>query len=137
MDTATLESAFRRGFAVYGAGGTVDDLAAFLAPGALVIADGHTDILDREQFRDSVAFETGHAESCVLRTYDERFDVEGDTGIVSAAYTLRSKPKGSGFRLRHGHLTVICHFDGSRRAWQAVGVTFDPVAGHIDRASPG
>jgi hypothetical protein len=137
MDATTLEAAFRRGFAVYGAGGSVDDLAAFLAPGALVVADGHTQVLDREQYRDTVAFETGLAESCVLRTYDERFDVEGETGIVSAAYTLRSKPRDSGFRLRHGYLTVICHYDGATRAWQAVGVTFDPVAGHIDRASPG
>jgi hypothetical protein len=136
MDSKSLEAAFRKGFGAWGGGGTAADLAAFLHPRALVVADGHTAVLTAAQFQDSVAFELGNSEAITLRTYDERFEVAGDTGIVSSVYTLRSKPRGSGFRLRHGTLTVVCQHAGSD-GWRAVAVTIDPLHGHIERASPG
>ena len=135
MDISTLEKDFRRGFGVFWNAGTVDEFFAFIDEQAVAIDEDHPFIMNKARFRDHIEFHLGLWDSIAWIPYETRFDVEGDAGIVSTAFTLRGKPKGSGFRLRHGLATVACHHDGSR--WRAVALTFDALVGHIERASPG
>jgi ketosteroid isomerase-like protein len=135
MNRASLEQAFRSGFGVFWNAGTVDQFFAFIDDRAVAIDEDHPFIMDKAQFRDHIQFHLGSWESFTWVPYETRFDVEGDTGIVSTAFTLRGKPKGSGFRLRHGLATVVCHHQPA--GWKAVALTFDALIGHLERASPG
>lgn len=134
MDLQSLESEFRRGFGAFGNAGAIDDFFGFIDDQAIAIDEDHPFIMGKAQFRDHIQFHLESWESLAWIPYDTRFDVEGDAGIVSTAFTLRGKPRGSGFRLRHGLATVVCHHDG--RGWRAVALTFDALIGHIDGASP-
>jgi hypothetical protein len=61
--------------------------------------------------------------------------VHGESGIVSAYFNQRGKPKDSGFRQRAGYVTAVCVNDAGR--WRALGLHFGALAGNIIAASPG
>lgn len=134
MDIRSLEAAFRQGFGIFLAAGSREQLLAFLDDRALIIDQDLPFVMNKAQYQDHLDFHLASWESGRLLPYETRYQVEGDTGIVSTAFSIRGKPKGSGFRLRHGLATVVCHHD--QRGWRAVSVTFDPLLGHIDGASP-
>ncbi len=136
MNTSTLEAEFRQGFGWYWNQGTLQQFLAFIDERCVIIDDDVPFPMDKAQFSDHLQFRRSHWESVSWIPYDTLFEVAGDTGIVSTAFTLRGKPKGSGFRLRHGLATVICHHDSATGGWRTVGITMDPIQGHIEGASP-
>ena len=136
MDRTTLEAAFRQGMGALWGKGRIEDLYAFLDEGALVIDEDTPFLLDKAQFREHLEWHLGGLWSAIEWIPREpRFDTFGTTGLVSAYFTLRGKPKDSGFRLRHGLVSLVCHWDGA--AWRALSLNLDPLSGHIVDASPG
>jgi hypothetical protein len=137
MTTDTLEAAFRKAFGVFWGQGTIEDFYGFFDERALMADEDSPFVLDKSQFRDHVDFHLkGSWDSIAWIPYEPRFEVVGSTGIVLTNFTLRGRPKGSGFRLRHGVASVVCHYDSGTRSWRAVALLLDPLLGHIVDASP-
>ena len=136
MDAKTLEGDFRKGFGVFWGKGVLADFFAFLDDAGFMIDEDTPFVLDKAQFKEHVEFHmSGIWSALEWIPRDPRFDVFGNTGVVSTYFTLRGKPKDSGFRLRHGFCSVVCQWNGS--AWRAGALNIDPLLGHIVDASPG
>jgi hypothetical protein len=135
MDPYTLTAEFARRIGDRKSGNALSVIVDWLVPGGMLIDEDPPFLLDKDQAKDHVAF---HAAG--LWTQREwafrvaRFDVFGSTGLISAAFTLRGKPVDSGFRLRHGLLTISCAWRNGER--QALVANFGPLSGHIVDASP-
>lgn len=136
MNTDQLAADFRQGFALFGSGGTLDNLMSFIDERCVILDEDLPFPMTKAQYRDHLEFRQSNWESMAWMPYDTRYDVEGQTGIVSTGFTIRGKPRGSGFRLRHGLATVVCHYEDGLGSWQAVSLTMDPLLGHIEGASP-
>ena len=135
MDAASLEAAFRRAFGVFWGKGTIQEFYDFLDEQGFYTDEDTPFVLDKALFREHIDFHLGQWSMLEWIPREPKFDVFGTTGLVSTYFTLRGKPKGSGFRLRHGVCTVACHWDGTR--WRAGMVNIDALIGHIVDASPG
>jgi hypothetical protein len=135
MDARSLEAAFTKAFAVFQGKGSIDDFYAWFDDAAFMLDEDTPFVLDKALFREHVGFHLGMWERLEWIPRDPKFEVVDGTGIVSTYFTFRGKPKGSGFRLRHGVCTVLCHWDG--REWRAGMLNIDTLLGHIVDASPG
>lgn len=111
------------------------DRLALLADDALVIDHDVPFSLSRAEFADHLAFHAANWERVETRFHDLRTAVHDSTGIVSAYFIERGKPRGAGFRLRAGYCTAVCALHDGR--WQAVGLHSGPLLGQMTDASPG
>ncbi len=132
-----LEHAFRAAFAT--PKDTPGEIAAarlaFLNETALVIDSDVPFPLDRAGYADHLAFHAPHWERLEVQLIEVKTAVHGDTGIVSAYFNQRGKPKDAGFRQRPGYVTAVCARDG--QGWRALGLHFGPLMANIMDASPG
>ncbi len=135
MDAASLEAAFRHAFGALRVDGSIRDFYDFLDEDGFYADEDTPFVLGKALFREHIDFHLGQWSSFEWVPREPRFHVFGTTGLASCYFTLRGKPKGSGFRLRHGVCTVACHWDGAR--WLAGMVNIDALNGHIVNASPG
>lgn len=108
---------------------------AFLPEGALVIDHDIPFPLDRAGYADHLAFHAENWERIETRFHELRSAIHGGTGIVSAYFIERGKPKNSGFRLRAGYCTAVCAFENGQ--WRALGLHLSPLSAQIADASPG
>lgn len=132
--TQTLEAAFRKVFDGLRAG-SPDALMQFLAESALVIDEDTPFVLDKAAFREHIGFHFGGMwESIALVTREETFAVLGTTGVITGLFTLRGKPRDSGFRLRYGNVSLVCAWENG--AWSALSLVLGPLSGHITDGSP-
>jgi ketosteroid isomerase-like protein len=88
----------------------------------------------KTEFVDHIAFHATQWESFQWVPRDLRFQVRGDTGIVSGYATFRGKPKDCGFRQRFMGFTQtwLRGADG----WKMLCLHQGPLHGQIDGASP-
>jgi hypothetical protein len=136
MNAASLETAFREAFGVFWGEGTIERFYDWFDDDAFLIDEDTPFVLSKALFREHVDFHlAGQWTKLEWKPREPKFEVIGTTGLISAYFTLRGKPKDSGFRLRHGVCTVLCHWDGTR--WRAGMLNIDPLLGHIVDASPG
>jgi hypothetical protein len=134
-EPASLQADFESAFAVFRGNGSIDDLYAFFDDAGFMIDEDVPFLLDKAQFREHLGFHlSGVWSKLEWIAREPRFDVWGTTGVVSAYFTLRGKPRDAGFRLRHGLCTVGCYWDGQR--WRGATLNLDPLSGHIEDASP-
>lgn len=135
-DGADLERAFLAAYrsAADNPAAMPADRLALLADNALVIDHDVPFLLDRAEFADHLAFHAAHWERVETRFHDLRIAVHDTTGIVSAYFVERGKPRGAGFRLRAGYCTAVCARQDGR--WQALGLHTSPIIGQITDASP-
>lgn len=135
-DETSLAADFETAFSTFRDGGEVASFDAFFDDAGFVIDEDTPFLLDKAQFSEHMDFHRSGVWSkreWIVR--EARFDVWGTTGVVSAYFTLRGKPKDAGFRLRHGVCTVGCYWDGRR--WRGVTLNIDTLSGHVEGASPG
>lgn len=135
MDTSTLEAQFRAALAVFWGQGSVERLFEFLDDRGAFVDEDTPFVLGKADFRDHVDFHLkGNWQSLEWVPRELRSRVTGTTGIVTCYFTLRGKPRGAGFRLRHGVCSALCFWDGHR--WHAATLHLDPILGHVLGASP-
>ena len=134
---AALEQAFRAAFATDARkpANVPTDRLALLPDDALVIDHDIPYPLDRAGYADHLDFHTGNWERIETRFHELRSAIHGSTGIVSAYFIERGKPKNAGFRLRAGYCTAVCALENGQ--WRALGLHLSPLAGQITDASPG
>lgn len=132
-----LETAFRGAFDA-----PANDPAAlirarlsFLAEEALAVDHDVPFPLDRAAYADHLGFRAANAERLEVKLQDIRARAQGGTGIASAFFIERSKPKNAGYRLRAGYCTAVCARDKGR--WRAIGFHMGPLSGQLIDASPG
>lgn len=132
-----LDAAFLAAFktAADAPGDTPRDRLGLLADTALVIDHDVPFPLDRAGYADHLAFHAAQWERVETRFHEMRSVVHGSTGIVSAYFIERGKPKGAGFRLRAGYCTAVCSLEAGR--WRAIGLHLAPLSGQLIDASPG
>ena len=132
-----LEAAFLAAFttAADRPGDTPRDRLGLLADPALVIEHDVPFPLDRAAYADHLAFHAANWERVETRLYEVKSVVHGGTGIVSAYFIERGKPKHAGFRLRAGYCTAVCSLEGGR--WRAIALHLAPLSGQLTDASPG
>lgn len=136
MNLTTLEAAFREAFAVFWGKGTIEDFYGFFDERGAFVDEDSPFLLDKKLFQDHVDFHVkGNWDALEWIPREPRFQVIGRTGIVTCYFTLRGKPRDSGFRLRHGVCSALCYWDG--RQWRGATLHLDPLLGHIRDASPG
>ncbi len=133
----TLEAAFRAAFA-----GAVDKPAqaavtrlAFLDDAALIVDHDAPFPMSKSGYADHLTFQMAALERSETRFYDVKVALHGNSGIVSAYFMERSKPRDAGFRLRAGYCTTVCNRSGE--GWRALGLHLSPLIGQITDQSPG
>lgn len=138
MNQETLQSAFKAAFAVFWGAGAIEGFLAFIDDDALIIDEDNPFVLDKTAFKDHLDFHLGgNWEALGWKAWKPDFRIVGETGLISSNFTLRGKPKDSGFRQRHGVISVVCHFDSGSRQWKAGTLHLSPLLSHIHHASPG
>lgn len=139
-DRDSLEAAFRAAIQGWQSSGRTVDILGFLHDDALVIESDTPFVLDKAAYTDHLGFHYGSGsapslwESIAWVTKDARFEVLGDTGMVSGGFTVRGKPANAGFRLRHGNFSMLCTWNGQH--WRALAVSLSPMQSHVLHASP-
>lgn len=132
-DSASLETAF---VAWRDAFNTGDLEAAYKAmDDTMVLFD--EDIpwrFSKAEFADHVLFHIPNWESFAWVPREMRYQVHGETGIVSGYATFRGKPKDAGFRQRFMCFTQTWVKDGG--GFRMVCWHQGPLHGQIDGASP-
>ncbi|MBL0923095.1 MAG: nuclear transport factor 2 family protein [Sphingomonadaceae bacterium] len=108
---------------------------AFLHPDALVVDHDVPFPLGRAAYEDHLRFRMDNLQQIETLFHALESRGHGDTAIVSAYFIERSKPKGSGFRLRAGFCTAVCTRVDSR--WRALSLHMSPLSAQITDASPG
>lgn len=132
----TLQAAFRVAFDPLRKGDKPTALVQLLTDGALTLDEDVPFILDMAGFKDQLEFHFGGMwESRAWITREERFTVVGHTGVITALFTLRGKPRSAGFRLRHGNLSLTCAWMDGR--WRALAFAMSALDGYITDGSPG
>jgi hypothetical protein len=134
-ETAALEQAFRAAWAVVP--GPLPDPAAriaFLAEGALIVADDLPFPLTRDGYADHWAFTLAHVERLDWQVHGLETTVHGDTGILAMNHAVRMKPRNAGFRLRAGTTIAVC--TRAAGVWRALAVHMSPLTAQILDASP-
>jgi hypothetical protein len=108
---------------------------AFLDPAALVVDHDAPFPLTRAGYEDHLRFRMASMQriETLFHGLESRGHREG--AIVSAYFIERSKPVGSGFRLRAGFCSAVC----TRRpdGWRALSLHMSPLNAQILDASPG
>ncbi len=137
MNETTLNEQFHAAFAGFLKDGDKDALLAFLHEDAAVILDDTPFILDAAQLRDHLAFHAGLWERHYLTLRDLRVQVFGSTGLVSANYQDRGKPRDAGYRQRDGMLALVCAWDEAAGAWRGVKLHMNTLLAAIHHSSPG
>jgi ketosteroid isomerase-like protein len=136
-----LEAAFRAAFATPKdrPGDVAAARLAFLHEAALAIDSDLPFPLDRVGYADHLAFHGPHWERLEVQLIEVKAQVHGNTGIVSAYFNLRGKPRDAGFRQRPGYVTAVCTRDGTTGggSWRALGLHMSPMMAQILQASPG
>jgi ketosteroid isomerase-like protein len=136
-----LEAAFRAAFATPKdrPGDVAAARLAFLHEAALTIDSDVPFPLDRAGYADHLAFHAPHWERLEVQLIEVKAQVHGNTGIVSAYFNLRGKPRDAGFRQRPGYVTAVCTRDGADggESWRALGLHMSPMMAQILQASPG
>ncbi|HYC01928.1 MAG TPA: nuclear transport factor 2 family protein [Azospirillaceae bacterium] len=114
----------------------VEACLGFFRDDALFVLEDTPFILDKEGFRGHMAFHLGTAWEWVeLKTWRPDARIFGATGLFTADFTLRGKPRNSGFRQRHGALSLVCHHDG--QGWRGLKLHLSTLLSQIHEASPG
>jgi hypothetical protein len=134
---AALEAAFRAAFATPAdkPGDVATARLAFLHDAALAIDSDVPFPLDRAGYADHLGFHGQYWERMDVQLHEVRTAIHGSTGIVSAYYNQRGKPRNAGFRLRPGYCTAVCTLEGGR--WRALALHMAPLSAQILDASPG
>ena len=88
----------------------------------------------KADFEDHIAFHGNLWETFAWVPRDLRFQVHGETGLVSGYSTLRGKPKDAGFRQRFMCFTQTWVPDGD--SWRMVCWHQGVLKGQIEGASP-
>lgn len=136
-DTSALEAAFRAAFSTPKDQPTAVPAAqlAFLHGKALVIASDVPFLLNRASYADHLEFQAPLWERMEVQLLEVKTVVHGSTGVISAYFNLRGKPKDAGFRQRPGYMTAVCAKE--RSGWRAIGLHLSPLMAQIIDASPG
>ncbi len=135
MDAQTLERDFSSALAVFTGDGSYDDFFAFFEDDALLVNEDIPFILDKDAYKDHMGFLAENMSMLEWIVREPRYQVYGDTGIVSAELTVRGKPNNAGFRQRHSVMTAVCHWNGS--AWRGANLHTSTLLAHIYHMSPG
>ncbi|QMW23075.1 nuclear transport factor 2 family protein [Sandaracinobacteroides saxicola] len=133
---AGLEAAFRAAFTAPADAPTALARARqdFLAEAALMIDHDVPFAMDRTAAADHLAFHAANWQRLEIILSQVTAQVHGETGIVSAFFNLRGKPKDAGFRLRPGFVSAVC--TRTPAGWKALSLHLSPLAGQILDASP-
>ncbi len=132
-DSASLEHAFRAWTDAFNSGAV--DTAYGMMDDEMVIFD--EDIpwrFSKAEFQDHIVFHVALWESFAWVPRELRFQVHGETGIVSGFSTFRGKPRDAGFRQRFMCFTQAWVPDGE--SWRMVSWQQGVLKGQIDGASP-
>jgi ketosteroid isomerase-like protein len=132
-----LEAAFRAAFSTPAdrPGEIGAARLAFLHDAALVIDSDVPFPLQRADYADHLGFHAAHWERLEMQLLELKTVVHGDTGLVSAYFNQRGKPRDAGFRQRPGYVTAVCA--RSADGWKAIGLHMSPMMAQIIDASPG
>jgi len=136
-EAAGLEAAFRAAFATPKdrPGDVAAARLAFLHEAALAIDSDVPFPLDRAAYADHLGFHGPHWERLEVQLIEVKTQVHGSTGIVSAYFNQRGKPRDAGFRQRPGYVTAVC--TRAANGWRALGLHMSPMMAQILQASPG
>ena len=131
-----LEAAFRAAFAAPADAPArlFDARLAFLADTGLYIDQDVLFLIDRAAAADHLGFQARSWERLEVVLTGVKTLVQGGTGIASAYFSLRGKPRDSGFRLRPGFVTAVCL--RSQAGWRALSLHLAPLSAQILDASP-
>ena len=135
MNEQSLQRDFTKALAVFTGDGTYDDFYQFFDSEALMVNEDNPFILDKDSYQDHITFLDSNMESLEWVLRETRYQVFGDTGLISAELTVRGKPKSQGFRQRHSVLTAVCYWDGSQ--WRGANLHTSTLLAHIYQMSPG
>jgi SnoaL-like domain len=108
---------------------------SYLHDAAIVIDHGAPFLMNKAGYADHLAFQMQGLERCETRFHEIKTALHEQTGIVSAYFIERSKPKDAGFRLRSGYCTAVC--TRSQAGWKALSLHLSPLAAQVIDASPG
>jgi ketosteroid isomerase-like protein len=115
-------------------GGDAAARLAFLHDDALIVDHDVPFPMEKAAYADHLGFHTQSWEKVEVKLHGLETRVHGATGIVSAYFIQRGKPKDAGFRLRAGYCTAVCARDGGR--WRALSLHMSPLSSQIIDASP-
>ena len=132
-DTASLESAFKAWAAAL-SGGALDAFYKMMDDQMVIFDEDIPWRFSKADFEDHIAFHVNLWESFEWVPRDLRYQVYGDTGIVSGYSTFRGKPKDAGFRQRFMCFTQTWVRDAD--AWRLVCWQQGVLQGQIEGASP-
>jgi hypothetical protein len=139
MNLQTLERDFHRAFGALGGDTTApaDGFMSFLADDVVAIDEDLPFVLDASSFREHLAWQMGgNWDSMDIITKNPKFNIHGDSSIISTYILIRGKPKDAGFRLRPCYCTVICAWDPQAQNWRGLSFHLSPLLSQIMSASP-
>lgn len=135
LETHTLETAFRALVAALETGDLKGFFGAIL-PDAAIMDEDLPWRVDRAGFERHIAFHSPKIwEGFAWKPSDPRFLVSGDVGVVTGFAMFRGKPRDAGFRLRP--MLFSQGWTRTREGWRIASWQQSPVAGLVDRPSPG
>ena len=136
-DATGLEAAFRAAFATPKdrPGDIATTRLGFLHEAALVIDSDLPFPLDRNGYADHLAFHGPLWERLEMQLLELKSAIHGNTGVVTAYFNQRGKPKDAGFRQRPGYITAVCA--RTPDGWRALSLHLSPLLAQILQASPG
>jgi hypothetical protein len=139
IDSATTGGGLPDAFAALVAALGRGDLEGFyglILPGAYIVDEDLPFRVDRDGFRDHIAFHTsGIWDGFAWKPYDVRYAEMGATGVSAGFAMFRGRPKDAGFRLRPMMFTQ--GWTRTRDGWRVVSWQQSPIVGHVTQQSPG
>lgn len=116
--------------------GDLEGLYGLILPDAYIVDEDLPFRVDRDGFRDHIAFHTsGIWDGFAWKPYDVRFAETGATGVSAGFAMFRGRPKDAGFRLRPMMFTQ--GWTRTRDGWRVVSWQQSPIVGHVTQQSPG
>ena len=115
-------------------GGNLDAVYKAMNDGMVIFDEDIPWRFSKADFVDHIDFHLPNWESFAWVPRELRFQVHGETGLVSGYATLRGKPKDAGFRQRFMGFTQTWIHQGG--GWSLLCWHQGPLHGQIDGASP-
>ena len=132
-DSASLEKAFQAWSNALN-GGALDVFYKMMDDQMVIFDEDIPWRFSKADFQDHLAFHVALWESFSWLPRDLRFQLHGETGIVSGYSTFRGKPKDAGFRQRFMCFTQTWVPEGE--SWRLVCWQQGVLQGQIEGASP-